>query len=296
MGKLSDKLKEGRVLVSDGAWGTFLYNKGLKPGECPELWSVDRPNDVLEIAESYIDAGSDIIETNSFGASSIKLKDFELDNRAAEINKAAAEISRKAAEDKIVLGSVGPTGKMLLMGDVTEGELYDAFFEQCRALIAGGADAVCIETMMDPEEAKIAVKAAKDAGAEDIVCTYTFEPSKDGSYHTMMGTTPAAAAKAALEAGATVIGANCGNGMQAMADIVKELREAYPNAYILIHANAGLPETAEDGGVRYPETPEETAEFAKTVIEAGADVIGGCCGTTPAHIAALRVLADELNN
>lgn len=293
MGKLIDKLKEGRVLISDGAWGTFLYQKGLKAGECPELWSVERANDVFEIAKSYIDAGSDMIETNSFGASSIKLKDFELEDMATQINKAAAEISRKAAGEKIVLGSIGSTGKMLLMGDITEQEMYDAFLEQARALKEGGADAVCIETMMDPEEAKMAVKAAKDAGFEDIICTFTFERSKDGSYHTMMGTTPTTAASAVLDAGANVIGANCGNGMPAMADIVKELREAHPNAYILIQANAGLPETDKNGDVFYPETPDEMAQAAKSVIAAGANIIGGCCGTTPEHIAKLRSLADE---
>lgn len=295
MGKLTDKLKEGRVLVSDGAWGTFLYNKGLEPGECPDLWSAERSGDVLDIAQSYIDAGADMIETNSFGASAVKLQDFDLEERAEEINKAAAEISRKAAGDKIVLGSIGPTGKMLLMGDVSEQELYDAFFEQAQALIKGGADAICIETMMDPEEAKLAVKAAKDAGAEDIICTFTFEPSKDGSYHTMMGTTPKAAAQAALESGANVIGANCGNGMRQMTGIVKELRESFPEAHILIQANAGLPVTDAEGNVVYPDTPEEMAECAKEVIEAGANIIGGCCGTTPAHIKKLRGTADEFN-
>ena len=295
MSKLTDKLKERRVLVSDGAWGTFLYNKGLEPGECPDLWSAERADDVLKIAQSYINAGADMIETNSFGASSVKLKDYGLEERAEEINIAAAEISRKAAGDKIVLGSIGPTGKMLLMGDVTEQELYDAFFEQANSLLKGGADAVCIETMMDPEEAVLAVKASKDAGAEDIICTFTFEPSKDGSYHTMMGTTPKAAAKAVLEAGATVIGANCGNGMQQMSGIVKELRESFPEANILIQANAGLPVSDAEGNVVYPDSPEEMAEYAKEVIDAGANIIGGCCGTTPAHIEKLRRAADKLN-
>lgn len=295
MAKLTDKLKEVGVLVSDGAWGTFLYKKGLKPGECPEIWSVDNKDDVLEIAKSYIDAGSDMIETNSFGASSIKLKDFGLENRSEEINKAAAEISREAAKDKIVLGSIGPTGKMLLMGDITEQEMYDSFYEQAKALLSGGADAIVIETMMDPEEARIAVSAAKAAGAQDIACTFTFEPTKDGTYRTMMGTFPKDAAKAALEAGANIIGANCGNGMGAMAKIVKELRQTYPDTYILIHANAGLPKTNENGEVVYPETPEEMYESAKKVIEAGADIIGGCCGTTPEHIKQLRKAADEFN-
>lgn len=287
MGKLIDKLNEGKVLISDGAWGTFLYEKGLEPGECPELMNVNRRGDVLDIAKSYIAAGSDIIETNSFGASSVKLREYSLEDRAAELNKAAAEISREAAGDKIVVGSIGPTGKMLLMGDISEDEMYGAFSEQAQALIEGGADAVCVETMMDPEEAKVAVRAAKDAGA-DVICTFTFEKMKDGSYKTMMGAAPKDAAAAAIEAGADVIGANCGNGMEAMADIVKELRAAYPDKFILIQANAGLPAAGADGNTVYPDTPEQMAEAALKVIAAGANIVGGCCGSAPEHIKEIR--------
>ena len=158
MSKIIKEIQNGRILVSDGAWGTFLQKKGLTPGECPEQWNVTRSEDIFDIAKSYIDAGADMIETNSFGGNYFKLKGYGLENQVFELNKAAAEISRKAAgTDRFVLGSVGPTGKLLMMEEVTEDELYSAFKEQSVALEAGGADAIVIETMTDLEEARIAV-------------------------------------------------------------------------------------------------------------------------------------------
>ena len=284
MNTLADDIKKGIVLISDGAWGTFLQDKGLAPGECPELWNLERPEDVLAIARSYIDAGSDMIETNSFGGNSFKLSPYGLASKVTEINKAAARISRKAAgNNRHVLGSLGPTGKILLMGDVTVEELYEAFREQAVALYEGGADALVIETMSDLDESRAAVKACKENTSAEVLCTMTFEKTADNTFHTMMGVTPSEMTREMLRAGADIIGANCGNGIQNMIGIVREIRSIDNSIPVLIHANAGAP-VYQDGKTIYPETPEQMGAYVKTLIDAGANIIGGCCGTTPEHI------------
>ena len=287
MGKIIDKLKAGKILVSDGAWGTFLQAKGLEPGECPELWNITRAKDVLDIAKGYIDAGSDMIETNSFGGSKFKLKNYGLEDRVFEINKAAAEISRKAAgPDKYVLGSIGPTGKILMMGEVTSEDFYEAFKEQAIALEAGGADAIMIETMTDLEEAIQAIKASKENTKCEIFCTMTFDKTVTNEFRSMMGVSPTDMVNQIISAGAELIGANCGNGIKDMVNIVKEIRSVDEEIPVLIHANAGMP-IYQDGETVFPETPDEMAGVAVELISAGANIIGGCCGTTPKHISQL---------
>ena len=294
MGKLIQEIAKGKVLVSDGAWGTFLQKKGLTPGECPEVWNITRPDDVLDIAQSYIDAGADMIETNSFGGNLYKLKNYGLEHLVFKLNKAAAEISRKAAgTDHLVLGSVGPTGKLLLMEEVTEDELYNAFKEQSEALEAGGADAIVIETMTDLEEARIAVKAAKENTACEVICTMTFDKILSGEFRTMMGISPTEMTEVLVEAGASVIGANCGNGIADMIGIVKEIRQVNTSIPILIHANAGLPHYC-NGETTFPESPTDMASRVKEIIAAGATIIGGCCGTTPDHIFEVRQVVRSL--
>ncbi|MFW6246043.1 MAG: homocysteine S-methyltransferase family protein, partial [Tangfeifania sp.] len=209
MGRIIEQIKKGRVLVSDGAWGTFLQQKGLKTGECPEEWNVTHADEVFDIAKSYIDAGADMIETNSFGGSRFKLEKYGLAEKTFELNKAAAEISKKAAGDKFVLGSIGPTGKILMMGDVTEEQLYDAFKEQALGLEAGGADAIIIETMTDLDEARIAVRAAKENTSLEVFCTMTFEKTVTGEFRSMMGVSPNEMVETIIGAGAEMIGANC---------------------------------------------------------------------------------------
>lgn len=284
MGKILDKIADGGVLVSDGAIGTFLHQKGLKPDECPESWNLNRREDVKQIAQSYVEAGSDIVLTNSFGASPLKLEGYGLQEQAYELNRAAAEIAKMAAGDKIlVMGSMGPTGKMVMMGEVNPQEVYKGFMEQARGLADGGADGIVIETMTDPEEARLAIEAAREVTGIDIACTFTFSKNQDGAYRTMMGTDVGAYLEMALSAGAGIIGANCGNGTAGMIEIVREIRALDPDIPVLVHANAGLPEY-KDGKTVFPESAGEMASQIKELVEAGANIVGGCCGTTPEHI------------
>jgi len=293
MGKITDRIKQGKILVSDGAWGTFLHAKGLKPGQCPELWNIEHPDEVFDIAKSYIDAGADMVETNSFGGSSFKLIHYGLADRTSELNQAAAAISRKAAGDKFVLGSVGPTGKILMMGEVTPEEVYESFKKQVVALEKGGADAIIIETFTDIDEARLAIRAAKENTTREVICTMTFEKTVDGEYRSMMGVSPTEMMQELVSEGVDIIGANCGNGIEGMIQIVKEIRLCNAVIPVLVHANAGMP-IYDDGKTVFPETPIQTASYVKAIIDAGVNIIGGCCGTTPEHIRQIARVAREL--
>ncbi len=295
-GKITDALKSGRILVADGAWGTALQERGLKGGESPELWNADHPELVFEVAESYIKAGSNLIETNTFGGNRYKLEYYKLGDRVSELNRLGVEISRKAAgENNWVIASIGPTGKMTITGEVTEDDFYRVFKEQAIALESGGADAAAIETMSALDEAVSAIKAVKANTDLEIISTFTYEPTLQGEFRTMMGVGPAEAAVAAVNAGADIVGANCGKGYEGMKQIIKEIRNVLPDIPIIIQANAGLPELI-DGVSVFPATPEEMANQNPLWIRAGVNIIGGCCGTTDKHIQAIRNAVDLSNS
>lgn len=293
MGRILSKIAEGKVLVSDGAWGTFLHQKGLKADECPESWNMKHPDAVMEIASSYVDSGADIILTNSFGASPLKLEGYGLEKECFELNRSAAELSKKAAGDRaLVLGSMGPTGKMVMMGEASPQEVFGGFMEQAGGLSEGGADGIVIETMSDPEEARLAIEAVKKVCTLDVACTFTFSKNQDGVYRTMMGTDVAAYLEMAKSAGADIVGANCGNGTAGMIEIVREIRALDAEIPVLVHANAGLP-IYQDGKTVFPETAQEMASQIKDLVEAGANIVGGCCGTTSEHIRHIVRILDK---
>lgn len=290
---LIEELNKQSVIISDGAWGTFLMAKGLQAGECPELWNVTHPEKVAEIAQSYKDVGTRIVKTNSFGGNTFKLKNYGLENRCHELNKAAAAISRQVAgSELLVLASIGPTGKFLITGEVSEEELYESFKIQATALAEGGADVILVETMTDLEEAKAAIKAAKENTSCEVVCTMTFDKIADGTFATMMGVTPGQMVSGLVPAGVHALGANCGNGMEGMIEITRQIRSLNRDIPVIIHANAGLPQYM-DGKTVFPETPEMMAANFSRLKNAGANVIGGCCGTSPAHIQKLAEAANR---
>ena len=287
---LIQKLVAVSPVLTDGAWGTQLQARGLGIGEIPDLWNLTHPEKVAEVARAYVEAGSEIILTNTFGANAIRLAEGVCADRAKEINAAGARLSREAAAGRaLVFASMGPSGKMLMSGDVTEDELRAAFTEQAQALVRGGADGLVVETMSDLEEARIAIVAAKATGLP-VVASMVFDSGKEKD-RTMMGTTPEQAAAGLIAAGADVIGANCGQGIAGFVPICARLKSAAAGHPVWIKANAGLPEMHE-GKATYAMTAAEFAGYVPALRKAGADFIGGCCGTSPQFIRALRQTLD----
>lgn len=285
-----------RVLLGDGAMGTELQGAGLRPGQPGESWNLEQPERVETIHRAYAEAGSDLVLTNTFGANQWVLGRYKLAGSLEAINRAAAELARRAVPQGVfVLGDIGPTGALLKpLGEATLDEFHDAFLRQAQALVAGGADGILVETMSAIEEAVAAVRAARAAGAALVIGSMAFDRVKDGSFRTMMGVRPEAAARALVAAGADLVGANCGTNMTVAdyAQLGAALRSAVA-CPVMIQPNAGRPELV-DGRTVYRLSPADFGGQMRSVVEAGARVIGGCCGTTPAHIAAARQMLDSL--
>ena len=271
-------------VVTDGAWGTQLQQRGLQPGDCPDAWNLTHPDNVEQVARSYVAAGSQVVLTNTFGANRFVLDRHGLAGQVAEINRAGVEISRRAARDRAkVFASLGPSGVMLMLGKVAAADLQAAFAEQARAMADAGADGIVVETMSDPAEAKLAVAAASQTGLPVVACmVFDSGAHKD---RTMMGTTPEQAAEQLTAAGADCVGSNCGQGIAGFAAICRRLHAATDRP-VWIKPNAGLP-TVVDGKTVYTQTPEQFAAYVPELVAAGAAFLGGCCGTSPEFIRAV---------
>ncbi|MGA2624211.1 MAG: homocysteine S-methyltransferase family protein [Bacteroidota bacterium] len=276
------------VVIADGAMGTMLFQRGLNPGECPERMNLDHPEVLEIIAGLYLSAGAEIIQTNTFGGSPLKLSFYGLEDKTEEINARAVHAVRKAVGDRAyVSASCGPSGRILQpYGDTSPEEVYDSFRRQLKVLIARGVDVICVETMTDLNEAILAVKAARSISSSiPVFATMTFDHTPRGFY-TVMGTTVVQAAEGLAAAGADVVGSNCGNGILNMVKIAEEFAKhtALP---IIIQSNAGIP-VLKDGMSVFPDSPEFMAEKSQDLKKIGVKIIGGCCGTTPEHIFAIK--------
>jgi 5-methyltetrahydrofolate--homocysteine methyltransferase len=286
------RLRAGPTLVGDGATGTLLMARGLPAGRPPEEATLHHPDWVADVARGYAEAGADVVETNTFGASPIKLALAGLGRDIERVNRDAVRLARTGAgAGRYVVASVGPCGRLLEpWGDAAPAAVHAGFLAQVAILAAAGVDAVFIETMTDVEEAKLAVRAAKEAALDvPVAAMMTFERTP-GGFRTIMGTSVAEAARALEDAGADAVGSNCGNGIADMVEVAREFRgvTALP---LVIQPNAGLPR-AQEGRLVYDETPEAMAEEARALVALGVELVGGCCGTTPAHVRALRAMAD----
>ncbi len=278
-------LLAGGPVLTDGAWGTELQARGLTSDDFPDAWNLSHPERVTEVARAYVEAGSRIILTNTFGANRLRLAGHGLADRVAEINRRGVEISKTAAAGRAaVFASIGPTGKMLMTGETTPEELRAVFTEQAQAIAAASPDGIVIETMSDLDEVLPALAAAKATGLPVVACM-VFDAGKDKD-RTMMGATPERVAEALTAAGADVVGANCGVGIERYVPVCVRLKAATDRP-IWIKANAGLPAMVE-GRVVYRTTPEEFASHVPALVAAGASFIGGCCGSNPDFIRAAK--------
>ncbi len=287
------KLFAKTVRVLDGAFGTELQKRGLAGGACPEPWNVDNPSPVEAVGRSYVEAGSDVILTNTFGGNSFIMASHSAEDRVAELCEAGVRIARRAAgEQAKVFASIGPTGKIVMMQETPGEQIEMAFAQAATAISHGRPDAIVLETFNELDELEIALRAVKETTNLPVIACMTFSSGPDGT-NSMMGNTPGDLARMAEELGADAVGANCGAGPDNYVKVARLLRAA-TTLPVWIKANAGLPQIGPDGETFFPLAPAGFAEFTPQLIEAGANFIGGCCGTTPEHIRALRAAVDAL--
>ena len=285
MHPLIESLIKNGPVVTDGSWGTQMQQRGLQRGQCPDSWNLSHPDQVEGVARQYVDAGSQIILTNTFGASRISLDKYGLGDKTTEINLAGVKISKKAAADRaMVFASIGPSGKMLITGETTPEELQTVFEEQAAAQARAGADGIIVETMIDIAEACIAATAAKQTGLP-VIASMVFDSGEDKD-RTMMGNAPEEIVEELTKIGVDGIGANCGQGIDAFLPICKRMRQV-TDLPIWMKPNAGLPELIDDQTV-FRTTAQEFTQYVPDLVQAGADFIGGCCGTDQAFVQAIR--------
>lgn len=279
-----EQLQAGKYLVSDGAMGTMLQSLGLASGQCPEMWNLTAPDKVQSVHRAYLEAGANLLTTNTFGGNRVRLQAHGLSEQVVEVNRTAVQLAIEAAAGKAwVIASVGPTGLLMEpFGDLSEQQAFEIFSEQIQALREGGADTVILETFMALEEILAALRAAREAGMR-VIASMSFGTGE----RTMMGVTPEEAASILSQEGALVVGANCSTGAREMVPVIRRMRAAVSTP-LIAQPNAGMPILVEGKAV-YTQTAQEMATFVPEFVQAGARIIGSCCGSTPEFTQAIRL-------